>query len=52
MEFEAAYGFSEGLAAVKYKGKWGFIDRAGVFAIKPAFSSVGSFSCGLAAAVK
>ena len=49
-DFEGAYGFHEELAAVRVKGKWGFIDKSGKFVIKPRFSSVGSFNSGLAAA--
>jgi len=51
-EFEEAYGFHEGLAAVKVNGKWGYIDRTGAFVIKPVYSGAGSFSCGLAAVSK
>ncbi len=49
-DYEAAYGFHEGLAAVRVKGQWGFIDKTGKFVIKPVFESVGSFNSGLAAA--
>src|SRR5208282_1048765 len=48
-QFEDAEEFSEGLAAVniemkdKEKGKWGFIDKTGKFAIKPQFNDA-SFS--------
>jgi hypothetical protein len=47
-DFEAAYGFKEGVAAVQVKGKWGFIDKSGKFVIKPVYQSVGSFNSGLA----
>lgn len=33
------YGFSEGLAAVKYKGLWGYIDTSGAFIIEPQYSN-------------
>lgn len=46
--FEAALPFSEGLAAVKIDGKFGFIDRSGKFQIKPTYDSVGLFYKGLA----
>ncbi len=51
-DFEGAYGFHEELAAVRVKGKWGFIDKSGKFVIKPRFFSVGSFNNGLAAAAE
>lgn len=38
--FEEAYGFAEGLAAVKSAGRWGFIDRGGRFVIAPRFEGV------------
>ena len=41
--------FSEGLAAVMIKNKWGFIDRQGNTAIEPQFSQAYGFSEGLAA---
>ena len=41
--------FSEGLAAVMIKNKWGFIDRQGNTAIEPQFSGAFGFSEGLAA---
>jgi hypothetical protein len=50
----SAFDFSEGLApADRYNGypdvqKWGFIDRAGRFAIPPQYHSVDPFSEGLA----
>lgn len=37
-EFEAInLGFSEGLAAVKFDGKWGYINKSGEFVIEPQF---------------
>lgn len=32
--------FSEGLAAVKLGGKWGFINQKGTFMIKPQFTRI------------
>ena len=40
--------FSEGFAPVKLGDRWGYIDRAGKFAINPQFDAVGVFSDGLA----
>jgi hypothetical protein len=40
--YEAANPYSEGLAAVRVDGNWGFIDTQGVLAISPAFSLVGA----------
>ena len=47
-EFEGAFGFHEGLAAVEVTGLWGFINLQGVLVIPPSFRSVHSFSDGLA----
>lgn len=46
--FEAAQSFSEGLAAVRQQGRWGFIDNQGRWAISPRFQEVGPFKEGLA----
>ena len=40
---------SEGLTAVRYGRKWGYIDRDGRTAIKPKFDDANNFSEGLAA---
>lgn len=40
--------FSEGLASVKIKGKWGYINRSGLIVIQPKFNSVSPFRNGLA----
>ena len=40
--------FSEGLAAIKMGGKWGFIDKTGKVVIPPQFDIVLCFSEGLA----
>ena len=51
-QFDGAYSFSDGLAAVRIgddkTGKWGFIDNQGHFVINPQFDGVASFSDGLA----
>jgi hypothetical protein len=41
-------GFSEGLAAVRIKGKWGYIDRTGKMVIAPEYVKVTPFHQGLA----
>lgn len=52
-EFEEAWMFSDGLAAVRIKGKWGYIDRKGKLAIPAKFDAADSFCGGRAvAAVK
>lgn len=40
--------FSEGKAAVKMDGKWGYIDRSGTWVIEPHFLDARAFSDGLA----
>ncbi|MGL5675221.1 MAG: WG repeat-containing protein [Cellulosilyticaceae bacterium] len=50
-QFEEAQSFSEGLAAVKKDGKWGFINKKGEFIIKPQYEYVESFQEGLAMVV-
>ena len=47
--YEAAGNFSEGLAAVKENGKWGYIDGTGATVVAAKYASAGSFSEGLAA---
>ena len=47
-KYQMAYGFSEGLAAVKENGKWGFIDIQGNYAIKPQFKQASPFKEDLA----
>lgn len=47
-EFDTAWAFHEGLAAVKVRGLWGYIDLTGNFVIPPSFQSAYSFSDGLA----
>ncbi len=46
--FDAAGGFSEGLAAAKVGGKWGYIDKKGRFVIQPEFNEAEPFTNGLA----
>lgn len=46
--YEKAYSFSDGLAAVKINGKFGFITRTGEAAIAYRFDNAWSFSEGLA----
>lgn len=41
------FGFSEGLAAVKKKGKWGFIDEDGNEVIPPQYIDTSEFSNGI-----
>jgi len=48
-QFERAEPFSEGLAAVKINGMWGYSDKSGKIKISPKFSSAKSFVNGLAA---
>jgi WG containing repeat len=47
-QFDQAFPFSEGLAAVKLNNHWGFIDRTGNFVVKAIFDGAASFSQGLA----
>jgi hypothetical protein len=48
-KIKKAFSFSDGLALVRTKKKWGFINKNGKFAIKPRFIDARSFSEGLAA---
>ncbi|MFM9952118.1 MAG: WG repeat-containing protein [Saprospiraceae bacterium] len=48
-EFRSAGDFSEGLAAVRINGFYGYIDTKGAVVIQPEFRSAGDFSEGLAA---
>ncbi len=43
--------FSDGLAAVKIDGKWGYIDEAGRIAITPRFDGAGEFTEGLSTVI-
>jgi len=42
-QFDGVSTFSEGLAAVDVNGKWGFIDNAGNWAIKPKYTVENGF---------
>ena len=46
--FDGAYPLSEGLAAVKLGGKWGWVDRNQAMAIPAVYRTVEPFSGGLA----
>ena len=48
-QFDWAFDFSEGLAAVEIDGKYGFIDKTGKIVINPQFDWAFNFSEGLAA---
>lgn len=50
-QFERAMLFSEGLAAVRIKGRFGYIDEKGEVVIAPQFDLAGSFYHGLAEVV-
>lgn len=47
-EFDLAYQFVNGLAAVKVGKKWGYINESGNFTISPKFDRAFTFSGGLA----
>jgi hypothetical protein len=47
-KYDLALPFSEGLAAVCLRGKWGFIDESGVEVVPCKYFHVGDFSEGLA----
>jgi WG containing repeat len=49
LRFERVRKFSEGLAAVRDKGLWGYIDMTGAWAITPRFELADDFHNGLAA---
>ncbi len=51
-QFDEAYHFTEGKAAVKKHGSWGYIDHDGNWVIEPKFDKAKPFSEGLACAVK
>jgi len=46
-EFRSVESFHDGLAAARVKKLWGFVDRSGKWAIKPAYSEVDDFSGGI-----
>ena len=47
-QFESAWPFHEGLAAVRMNGRWGYINRRGNLVIRYKFSKPGNFSNGRA----
>ena len=47
-KYDEVYAFSEGLAAVKLKGKWGFIDKSGKKVVPLKYDKVTDFSEGFA----
>jgi hypothetical protein len=51
-EFDAAWDFREGLAAVQLDGRWGFIDKTGRFVLRPQYERASYFAEGLAAVGK
>lgn len=51
-QFDQAADFSDGLAAVKQSGKWGYIDRTGRAVIPPRFLRVERFWNGLARVIE
>ena len=44
LEFESRWTFSEGLAPVRVKGKWGYIGRPGLIVIVPKYDKAEGFS--------
>ncbi len=51
-EYDEAVRFSDGLAAVRVRDKWGYIDLSGKMVIEPQFIAVDSFFEGFAFIVK
>lgn len=51
-QFESAWEFSDGLAAIMIRGKWSFVDKSGEPALDEWFDDVTSFSGGFAAVKK
>ena len=49
--YELVSRFSGGLAAVKYKGKWGYVDKRGHMAIPAIYEEAGDFDGGFACVV-
>jgi len=47
-EYITRYGFSEGMARIELKNRWGFIDRNGEIVIQPQFVDAGDFKNGVA----
>ena len=42
-QYEEAYSFSDGLASVKYAGKWGYINQYQTWIIEPQFGEAYPF---------
>ena len=51
-QFDDAWFFNEGLAAVNSNGKWGFIDKKGNFAIVPRYDGAYAFLEGFAGVIE
>ena len=49
--YESVEWFTEGLAAVRSKGKWGFVDAKGKVVVKPEYDKVFDFLGGQAGVV-
>ena len=47
-QFDFAFNFSGGLAAVRQEDKWGYINKTGKFVIRPMYDFCKNFSDGLA----
>ena len=47
-KFEAAASFGDGVALVRYEGKYGYIDHSGAYVIAPRFIGASGFKHGLA----
>jgi hypothetical protein len=47
-QFDDAENFSDGMAAVKKDGKWGYINKQGTIVIPPQFDDAKNFSDGMA----
>lgn len=47
-KFEYSLNFSEGVALVKFKGKWGYIDSTGMWTIQPIYQKGSPFKDGQA----
>jgi hypothetical protein len=43
-KYEDAQSFSNGFAAVKDKGKWGYVDKTGTVVIDPKYTRVQAFT--------
>jgi hypothetical protein len=50
--FDAGSSFSDGLAAVRRNGKWGYVDKRGITIIPPTFAEAGAFRDGIGLVVQ